>query len=399
MTTSHASPWLESLTSRLQESTFFLLKGDTTAVLTACGSRPGSSWADLVFAEIIGRVLERRNQLRSAGECKSTPFSLAWDGQKTLDGCPSTHDRIEISEVVWADDLAVPRLISPALAAAAALGFETSCLADTFREYGFTLAFGPHKTAGVLAVRGEGSRRAKRDIFGPSGLRGSVPVLLESQGVRLLVVSSYKHLGTQQSPAGVLKAELVFRIQQVRATFAEGRRKVYRAAGISPKRPKRKAHILNAPSCRSFFMDQAHGARSLLVNLGSSRGPCALAWPQQADDQHVSSSACFSLLGLPSPQTVLRYQRLLYLAQLVVAGPVELWATIRADRACAELLQLDLDWLHSWTWRTSGLPCPRAEWQCWLAFMTNLPRKYKCLLKRARALDGFRHTVVAAFPR
>ena len=80
MTTSHASPWLESLTSRLQESTFFLLKGDTTAVLTACGSRPGSSWADLVFAEIIGRVLERRNQLRSAGECKSTPFlfGMGW---------------------------------------------------------------------------------------------------------------------------------------------------------------------------------------------------------------------------------------------------------------------------------------------------------------------------------
>ena len=66
MSTSGASTWLEALTSRLQEDNFFVLRGDSKAVLTARGSRPGSSWADLVFAEVIARVLQRSQRPRKS---------------------------------------------------------------------------------------------------------------------------------------------------------------------------------------------------------------------------------------------------------------------------------------------------------------------------------------------
>ena len=67
MSASGASAWLEALTSRYQEGNFFMLRGDDQVVATARGSRPGSSWADLVFAEGLTRVLRRRDELRNEG--------------------------------------------------------------------------------------------------------------------------------------------------------------------------------------------------------------------------------------------------------------------------------------------------------------------------------------------
>ena len=43
--------------------TFFLARGDHVPVSTTRGMRPGSSWADVLFAIVIRRVLERRKRV------------------------------------------------------------------------------------------------------------------------------------------------------------------------------------------------------------------------------------------------------------------------------------------------------------------------------------------------
>ena len=238
-----ASRWLEALTDSFQSDNFFLLRGDNTAVITSRGSRPGSSWADLIFAALIRRILDRRNQLRDSHPGVSSPLSIPFDGHRCLDPCPRTAPHIPISEVVWADDLAIPRVTDPAHAAQA-IGFESGILADSFLEFGFSLSFGPHKTAGLLSLRGSGGRRARRAIFSRCGLNGQIPVLLEDQpGVCLPLVDSYRHLGCQQAPAGGLRLEIQYRVSQARATFSEGRRKVYKNPKISARR---KGHILGS---------------------------------------------------------------------------------------------------------------------------------------------------------
>ncbi|CAE7496001.1 unnamed protein product [Symbiodinium sp. KB8] len=351
-----ASRWLEALTDSFQSDNFFLLRGDNTAVITSRGSRPGSSWADLIFAALIRRILDRRNQLRDSHPGVSSPLSIPFDGHRCLDPCPRTAPHIPISEVVWADDLAIPRVTDPAHAAQA-IGFESGILADSFLEFGFSLSFGPHKTAGLLSLRGSGGRRARRAIFSRCGLNGQIPVLLEDQpGVCLPLVDSYRHLGCQQAPAGGLRLEIQYRVSQARATFSEGRRKVYKNPKISARRK------------------------------GVGR------W----DDQRIDASTCFALLCLPSPATLLRTQRLLYIGQMIRAGPDELWAVLRADRPHAELLRADLRWLHGWTHHTTGLPHPDLEWDAWVSFVKTTYGKFKGAVKRARMLDIYRHTVVAA---
>ena len=238
-----ASAWLEAVTSRLQEDNFFLLRGDSTPVLTTRGSRPGSSWADLVFAALIRRILDRRNELRAASRQLSKPLSLPWDGLRCLTACDSSAPLLEIQEVIWADDIAIPRVVEAAQAASG-VGQEAGFLTDSFREFGFCLAYGPHKTAGLLTIRGRNSRRAKQEVFGPGGLKGSVPVLLEHPpSVSLPLVTSYRHLGSQQSVSGRLRPEIQYRISQAHAAFAEGRRKVYRNPAISIQR---KAFLLGS---------------------------------------------------------------------------------------------------------------------------------------------------------
>ena len=220
-----ASAWLEALASRLQEHNFFLLRDDSTAVMTTRGSRPGSSWADLIFAALIGRIIERRNALRAASKQLSRPPRLPWDGCRSLSPCASTSPLLEVQEVIWADDVAVPR-VTEAAQAAPAVSEEAGFLTDSFKEFGFSLAYGPHKTAGLLTVRGKDSRRTKQALFGPAGLRGHIPVLLEHPpSVNLPLVTTYRHLGSQQATAGGPRAEICYRISQARAAFAEGRRK------------------------------------------------------------------------------------------------------------------------------------------------------------------------------
>ena len=389
MTTGGASAWLEALTDSFQSDNFFLLRGDTTAVMISKGSRPGSSWADLIFAALIRRILDRRDQLRAACDEVPSPLTLPYDGAKCLDPCPSGGDEISISEVVWADDLAIPRLTEPPQAAKA-LGFEAGILTDAFKEFGFSLSFGPHKTAGLLTLRGAGSRKAKRFVFGPQGLRGSVPVLLDAPpSVSLPLVDCYRHLGCQQGPAGSLRSEIQYRIAQARATFSEARRKVYKNPRVTANR---KGHILGA----TVIPKLVYGAGAWgPLTAGEMKLFSGALWSfyrpllgvKRWEDQRIDASTCFSLLGLPSPGTLLRTQRLLYGGQLVRAGPDELWAVLRADRPHASLLQEDMRWLHAWTWNTTGLPSPDSGWAQWTNFIVDHYGKYKGAVKRARALD------------
>ena len=393
-----ASTWLEALTESFQSDNFFLLRGDDTAVLTSRGSRPGSSWADLIFAALIRRILERRNQLRASHPGVSSPLSVPFDGKRCLDPCPGDAPPISISEVVWADDLAVPRITNPTHAAHA-IGFESGILTDAFFEFGFSLSFGPHKTAGLLSLRGQGSRRASRAVFSSCGLNGQIPVLLEDQpGVCLPLVASYRHLGCQQAPAGGLRLEIQYRVSQARATFSEGRRKVYKNPKISVRR---KGHILGS----TVLPKLVYGAGAWgPLSAGETRLFSGALWGfyrpllgiGRGDDQRLDASTCFALLGLPSPATLLRTQRLLYLGQLIRAGPDELWAVLRADRPHAELLRADTRWLHDWVYRTTGLPHPDSEWDAWVSFVKKTYGKFKGAVKRARTLDIHRHTVIAA---
>ena len=92
---------------------------------TARGTRPGSSWADVLFALLLPRILRKRDELLSGLRSRAYQPTLPWDGVRSLDPPPPGAPRIALTEVIWADDLAIPKIcaepadVEPALRAEA----------------------------------------------------------------------------------------------------------------------------------------------------------------------------------------------------------------------------------------------------------------------------------------
>ena len=394
-----ATPWLEQTAAHLGQHNWFLIAGDKVPISTGRGTRPGSSWADILFALLMPKVLAKRDELLQLRDLHSRKPVFDWDGVVTLEPCTDPTESLVVDEVVWADDIAIPRLCPAIHQLSRLLRAETTALTEAFFAFGFRLAFGEHKTAAVVSVCGAHSRAVKRDLYGHEGLRGQLPILFEHlPAMRLPLPSKYKHLGVLQTPTGSILEEIRHRAAVARSAFHEARRKVYKSAAISLSR---KATLLTTTVLPKLL--QGAGAWPPL-NKREAQAFSGTVWGfyrgilgvKRQADQRITASTCFSILQVPDPDVVLRLTRLSYLAQLVRSGPPVLWAAIRVDRPYADMLQSDLRWLFAWTWQTLPLRDPTLYWDDWRDLMQTSPNRFKGLCKRAKALTICQHTVKAA---
>ena len=394
-----ADPWLEHTASRISSGNWFVLQGDTVPLATGRGSRPGSSCADVLFALLVPRILATRDRLRSSAISKSEPPALPWNGEISLDPCEAGTPSIPVSDVIWADDIAVPRVCQQAEDVRAAVAVDTGSLADACGEYGLSLSFGEVKTACLASIVGKGSRAEKRHLYGATGLKGVIHALREGgPPTPLSLVASYKHLGVYQAPAGRLGPEVKYRIGQARAAFHEARRKVFKNRSISVSR---KAHILEATVVSKLVQGAGSWPRLAKVDQQAfdatlwSFYRALLCLPKQGD-QALSGLACCALVGLPTPGVVLQRARMQYLRQLVGSGPPELWAAVKADNGYCALLRDDLRWMYRWLHATTNLPDPDSNWHVWRECMRSTPGRFKGCLKRVCQLEVCRTSLIAA---
>ncbi|OLQ02150.1 hypothetical protein AK812_SmicGene15076 [Symbiodinium microadriaticum] len=205
----------------LGDGNWFMVAGDATPVATARGTRPGSSWADILFAFLMPRILRVRDQILAESHHEPQPPTLPWDGCKVLEPCDSDRS-VVISDIIWADDIATPRLVAEAGLVEGYIRADVTAITEAFFSFGFRLSFGDHKTAAVVTLCGHRSRQVKRRLFGPKGLQGKLPVLLEHLPVmQLPLTAKYKHLGVMQAPQGSILEEIRYRAAQARSAFQE----------------------------------------------------------------------------------------------------------------------------------------------------------------------------------
>ena len=399
LTQLQASPWLEHISAQISSDNWFLLADDNVPVRTARGTRPGTSWADILFALLMPRILRKRDTILGQLRTQARRPAFLWDGDYSLDPPPPGAPQLSLQEVIWADDLAIPKICHAPADVEPALRAEATALTEAFYSYGFKLSFGDHKTAAVVTLFGRRSRGIKQRLYGNAGLKGKIPILLEHLPTLLLPLpAKYKHLGVFQAPAGCVRDEIKHRVAHARSAFAEARRKVYKSRAIALKR---KATLLSSTVLSRLL--QGAGAWPPLTGRdyhlfsgavwGFYRGVVNIPY---GGDQHLTAHTCFSILQLPAPSTLLRLSRLSYLEQLVRSGPPEVWAALRADQPYAEMFRGDLRWLFAWTWATSPLPHPDCNWGLWRAFIAGSPGRFKGLCRRAKSLTTQQHTTIAA---
>eukprot|EP00439_Symbiodinium_sp_Y106_P026652 s5347_g3.t1 len=362
---------------------WFVVKHDTVPVATMRGTRPGSSFADVVFA-LLGLSVQPR---------------LPWDDRVCLSECSAEDGEISVDDIVWADDLAVPRLCPDPRKLRAAIACEAGLLTDAMGEFGMRLTFGAGKTAAIASVRGAGARSVQRQLFGHDQCAGVVPLLREyGPSAKIPLVPAYRHLRVMQAPFGVMGPELRHRISQAHGAFQEGRRKLYKNRAICVKR---KALLLNATVIAKLL--QGAGAwpplnkkeqQMLDTAIWTSVGP-SFASPARVSRIFLGSPVAHSPAFLP-PDVMLQRARLLYLRQLVANAPFALWAVVRADRPYAELLWRDITWLYQWNHRLMSLGHPRLAWDDWARLMVDRPGVFKGAVRRACTLELVRVSLIAA---
>ncbi|CAE7938325.1 unnamed protein product, partial [Symbiodinium necroappetens] len=97
MHTAGSNAWLEALADNISGGNWFILKNDVVPVRTYRGTRPGSAFADVVFALLIPRVLALRDALRSSAIEHSCAPVLPWDGEFVLKACTCEDSRSSVT--------------------------------------------------------------------------------------------------------------------------------------------------------------------------------------------------------------------------------------------------------------------------------------------------------------
>ena len=400
MARAHASPWLETLTAEFNANTWMYLAGDARPVITRQGSRPGSSWADLFYSVTVPRILACRDSLRPLTPGAPGSWSIRWDGladlsEPTLNPAAWTCET-SLDDVVWADDLAKCIPVPDAADVGRIATREAGLLTDAFAAHGYSLSFGPAKTAAVIAVRGPGSRKVRRALFGGTA---SIPILREDGGAaQLPLVAAYRHLGVQIAADGGITHEIKHRAALAWAAFRQGRTRVFRSRRIALI--KRGALLASHVLTKLLFAVGAwpalgKGEHALFSHSVLSLYRQTLAIGPDGD-QHLTHATVCSLLQQPPPAVLLLVEHARYLLQLFHAAPVQLWALIRRDAAYVRHLRAVLSWLYGWLRCTTTLPDPLVSWEPWQALIDNRPGLFRAYVKRARGLEMAKVTGVAA---
>ena len=389
-----APVWLESLAAEMHRRSWFTLRGDHVPVVTRRGSRPGSSLADIMYSSGVAQIIAMRDALRSQTTDAGCTPQVPWDGSRDLSQLQGATATTPLSDVIWADDLAECVMLSTPHKAAHQVSLEASILDEAFASQGYSLTYGPSKTAAHVLLFGEGSRSAKRALF--QG-KATFPVLRETEAAAALpLVCSYKHLGVLVGTSFL--PELRARCAAAWASFRQGKLRAYRCRRIAVSR--RGTLLASMVLPRLLFGAGAwpglkRGEAQLFHRTVMSLYRQTLCVPR-GEDQHISGATTCALLCLADPQTLLQVERLRYLRQLVQAAPDAVWALIRQDASYVGEMREALRWLYRRISTTVPLPDPLQSWSEWSQVMCTSPGRFRGWIKRASSLEALRLRAFAA---
>ena len=383
------APVLRSLLREAHVDTWFHISQDAQIIRTRRGTRPGSCLADVVFNLLFEKVLARRGEFDEALIPR-----IPWSGRKILEGFGSNSDHhaaahVKLQDISYADDHASCVVSKSACDLAGSVRHVLGRSLDSIVGHGLTANFGPRKTAALLAHRGSGSRAARDAVFHKA--KGKLRVLREfGSSVDVDVVPSYKHLGSIISFSGTMLPEVQGRVSRAKASFGEGRKKVFACPHISlAKRVTLfQQHVLSAMLAGAGAWPYlCKGAWKLLDSCLTSFCRQMLRIPHWADQKRTKASI-FAECGVPDTSELLHAERLRFLGQLARTGPEAAWAVLQHSPPAIAAFCDACSWLDRAVRSTWTLPPFELGWETWLTVMTTRPKYWKGVIRRALAWHG-----------
>ena len=392
----NASDVFSEVANELHRSTWFLLSGDTQLVETFRGTRPGGSLADIVFNILFSKVLDRRDRSAYHRHVPVVPWSgvrSPWQGP--TEDAPSCR-LTEVSDVIYADDLASFLGCDQAAELPRALSCAAAETVDTLLPHGLNANVGPTKTAAVVAPVGPGSRAVRGDIYGTR--RGKITVIPESRGSFFLdLVPDYKHLGSYISHSGCLLKEIRHRLAAGRSALKEGKQRLFACRQIPFARRVSifKTHVLSAVLSGVGTWPALNRQEATLFAGGLISMYRQLLCLRVEGGFSCTSTQILSRVGLLPPAALLHLARLRFLGQLVQNGPDPAWALLCHFSAFLQALREASDWLLAAVGSVCSLGDIVTDWTHWAQLLHDSPGRFRGILKRAEAWHLLRISLLA----
>ncbi|CAK9108612.1 RNase H domain-containing protein, partial [Durusdinium trenchii] len=182
------SPHLQSLMADAMDGTWFVVKGLNTLTQTRKGTRPGDSFADILFAYSFARLLRGMTVHMKA---QGLLLEIAWSGKHE----PVADSRCHTQETlgpIWADDLTVMIQHESPLRLLQATSVVAGELLDRLSVAGMTPNLNRGKTEVMVSLRGKRSVALRRTIAKDGNSLTTTSRFVQRP---LHVTGAYRHLG------------------------------------------------------------------------------------------------------------------------------------------------------------------------------------------------------------
>ena len=340
----------------LLECTWFTVGESSIVTRTRAGSRPGDTFADLVFAYVYSHLLK---VLREAleGEGLVTPDSISSAQDLRSCHCQDVDMRNapSIVDVTWADDLVVLQAHEDCRELIRRTTLAGGLLSDLCTRRGLQLNYKSGKTECLLRLKGKGTRALRMELFASEEPRLRLPsTIYEVLFVR--IVAHYKHLGTQITMASSQMHELRVRTGQAKAIYHKHRKNVFQNPLIAlPVRVKLLNVLVlsvltyNQGTWRTLNTREWAYYQNVIMYL--YRGLARATIPHD-DLQEWSHERVLAMLEVASPQALLHASRLRYLGAMWRGAPDIVWWMHHMEKSWFEALAPAIEWLNH---HTAGL--------------------------------------------
>lgn len=352
---------VQRMLQAFHRDTWFQIGTQTDLIRTEIGSRPGDSFADVVFGLLWAKLLRKLEaHLVSFGILEFIPdieFPTPFASEDS-----SAYPRIPLLGPTWMDDLSLLITAPCNEALITKTKLAVSLLLDACHDFQMAPNLKRGKTEIMLTFRGPQSRKFRREYY--SSQQG-LTVICERQTVLVPVVTRYVHLGGLIHHRDVNRQEISRRLAIAHQAFQQHKRLLYRNRQLS--------WITRCDMFNTLILSKfLYGLESWTFTTNQSRMQIhngimrlyrmLLGLPH---DAHITDTEVLVKTGMPDPTELLRRARLRYFGTLHNCRHHSHWGLLQEDVVWIDMLKDDLQWLWSQVGASIGLGDPVSHFPQW----------------------------------
>jgi hypothetical protein len=283
--------------------TFFTVRGQGDVCRTQLGSRPGDSFADVIFSYLWSSILQKlQKTMTDLGLIDSIPEETGLRLTDSLPEASSSHR--SFLGPTWMDDTCVCVSDPSPAVLEGKIHQATGLLLELCDAHGLSPNLGAGKTEALLIFQGHGSRKLKIKYFGPSSDK-TLLILGEQGPRRVRDVAHYTHLGCVIHHKGDSRAEARRRVAIAQQAFSQHRKHLLQ----NPVLPLQRRVELFRTLVLSRF---CYGTESWTLTTNSTKEYIHNALMRlfrrllgRAHDEHLTDEDILTQVGINSPTELL----------------------------------------------------------------------------------------------